>query len=285
MAEFYASTLQRLMKKGVLTPNMRMLVICGGLLDRQVLADCGFNDVVISNVDSRLKGDEFAPFRWSFQDAERLTFVDDEFDFCLVHSGLHHCRSPHRALLEMYRVARVGILVFEPRDGALVRLGVRLNIGQEYEVAAVYDNAMAFGGVGNSELPNYVYRWTPSEVRKAIKSFAPIGEHKFSFFYALRVPWSRLRLLRNKAYLAGVAVVVPFLKALSLCTPSLCNNFAFLVLKPRVPEDLFPWLVLAGGRITLNGAWFRRRYRKGSSQEVHGMVHGRRRTCETTARW
>jgi SAM-dependent methyltransferase len=71
---------------------------------------------------------EFAPFLWSFQDAERLTFAENEFDFCIVHSGLHHCYSPHRALLEMYRVARVGLLVFEPRDGALVRLGMRLNV-------------------------------------------------------------------------------------------------------------------------------------------------------------
>jgi SAM-dependent methyltransferase len=262
MADFYTDTLKRLLKEGVLTTDMRILVLCGGRLDREVLAGCGFGSVVISNLDTRLNGTEFAPFQWSFQDAEHLTFADNEFDFCIVHSGLHHCYSPHRALLEMYRVARVGLLVFEPRDGALVRLGVRLNVGQEYEVAAVFDNGMAFGGVGNSELPNYVYRWSPNEVRKAIKSFAPIGKHKFAFYYALRVPWSRLKLLRNKMYLAAVIAVLPVLKALSVVLPAFCNNFGFLVLKPRIPDDLFPWLVAPGGHVSLNREWLRGRYQK-----------------------
>lgn len=162
----------------------------------------------------------------------------------------------------MYRIARVGLLVFEPRDGMLVRLGVMLNVGQEYEVAAVFDNDMTFGGVRNSDLPNYVYRWTPNEVQKAIRTFAPIGKHRFAFYYALRVPWERLRLLRNKLYLAGVIAVLPLLKALSLLVPALCNNFAFLVLKPRVPADLFPWLAVNDGRVTLNRAWLQARYNK-----------------------
>jgi SAM-dependent methyltransferase len=262
MADFYVDTLLKLLKKSVLNRDMRILVVCGGPLDREVLERCGFSNVVISSLDTRLDGGEFAPFRWSFQDAEHLTFADDEFDFCIVHSGLHHCHSPHRALLEMYRVARVGVLVFEPRDGMAVRLGVRLNVGQEYEVAAVFDNDMTFGGVSNSELPNYVYRWTPNEVRKTIKSFAPIGDHRFAFFYALRVPWSRLKLLKNKVYLAGVVAVLPLLKAASLVLPALCNNFGFLVLKPRIPGELFPWLSLEQGQVALNREWFSARYSK-----------------------
>jgi SAM-dependent methyltransferase len=262
MSDFYTETVERLVTQGVLSRSMRILVLCGGPLDRDVLDRCGFTNVVISNLDPRLHGPSFAPFAWSYQDAEHLTFADDEFDFCIVHNGLHHCHSPHRALLEMYRIARVGLLVFEPRDGMLVRLGVRLNVGQEYEVAAVFDNDMTFGGVRNSELPNYVYRWTPNEVRKAIRTFAPIGKHRFAFYYALRVPWERLRLLRNRLYLVGVVTVLPLLKALSLLVPALCNNFAFLVLKPRVPADLFPWLAVNDGRVTLNRAWHQARYTK-----------------------
>ena len=262
MNDFYTDTVERLIKQGIVNRAMRILVLCGGPLDRDVLARCGFTDVTISNLDPRLEGKEFAPFAWSYQDAEHLTFADNEFDFCIVHNGLHHCHSPHRVLLEMYRIARVGLLVFEPRDGMLVRLGVKLNVGQEYEVAAVFDNDMTFGGVRNSELPNYVYRWTPNEVRKSIRTFAPIGHHRFAFYYALRVPWDRLRLLRNKLYLAGVVTALPLLKALSLVLPGLCNNFAFLVLKPRVPDDLFPWLAATEGRVTLNQDWFRKRYHK-----------------------
>jgi ubiquinone/menaquinone biosynthesis C-methylase UbiE len=45
-----------------------------------------------------------------------MAFDDNSFDFAIVHNGLHHCYSPHRGLLELYRVSRQGILVFEPRD-------------------------------------------------------------------------------------------------------------------------------------------------------------------------
>ncbi len=76
------------------------------------------------------------------QDVERLGFTDRAFDFVVVHQGLHHCHSPHRGLLEMYRVARRGVLAFEPRDTRLVRLGVRLGFGQEYEIAAVAENGL-----------------------------------------------------------------------------------------------------------------------------------------------
>jgi hypothetical protein len=164
----------------------------------------------------------------------------------------------------MYRVSRVGVLFFEPLDTPLVRLGVRINLGQEYELAAVFDNDMRFGGVQNTQIPNFVYRWTESEVRKCVQSYAPVGRHRFRFFYATRVPWGRLRLLRNKALLALAVVALPLLRVAGAIYPRLANNFAALVLKPRVPEDLFPWIQPdpAGG-VTLRREWLSARYHKG----------------------
>jgi uncharacterized membrane protein len=72
----------------------------------------------------------------------------------------------------------------------------------------------------------------------------------------------RLKLLRNKPYLAGVLAALPVLKALSPIVPALCNNFAFLVLKPRIPEDLFPWLTAANGKLALNKGWLTARYHR-----------------------
>ena len=164
----------------------------------------------------------------------------------------------------MYRVARTGILVFEPHDGLVTRLGVALNVGQEYETAAVFDNDSRFGGVRNSEIPNYVYRWTESEVRKCINSFAPFGRHQFAFFYATRIPWRSLRLKRNKAYLVAAIALIPALKVLGLVAPRICNNFAFLVLKPKAPSDLFPWVELKEGKHRLNRSWLAARYRSGA---------------------
>ena len=49
-----------------------------------------------------------APYRWELADAEALPYEDDAFDWAVISAGLHHCRSPHAALLELYRVARRG---------------------------------------------------------------------------------------------------------------------------------------------------------------------------------
>jgi hypothetical protein len=75
---FYAETIKRL----GLPLNARILVVCGGALDRETLLNCGYSIVTISNLNERLLGDGFAPFEWSSQDAEQLSFPDDSFDYC-----------------------------------------------------------------------------------------------------------------------------------------------------------------------------------------------------------
>src|ERR1700754_1642004 len=198
MNDFYLQTLRELLNDGWLRLDSSVLVVCGGGYDRDIFYTLGFRHVTISNLDSRLTGDEFAPYPWSRQDAENLDFEDGTFDFVVVHQGLHHCRSPHQGLLEMYRLARRGVVAFEPRDTRLVRLGVRLGFGQEYEVAAVAGNGLQFGGGGDSATPNFVYRWTKREIEKTIHTFAPEGRARFRYFSALRVPESRIRKMKNR---------------------------------------------------------------------------------------
>jgi SAM-dependent methyltransferase len=260
--DFYAETVSGLLQAGLLDRSMRVLVCCGGTLDKDVLWKLGFSDVTISNLDQRLKGDEFKPYQWSFQDVEHLSFSGDEFDFAIVHNGLHHCYSPHRGLIELYRVARRGVLVFEPRDTALVRLGQRLNFGQTYEVAAVSHNGLDAGGVGNSGVPNYIYRWTEREVEKTILSYAPYADPHFYYRYALRVPWSRLTTLRNPLFLSAVVAGLPILKLLFRMFPRQANGFAFAVMKPDLPRDLHPWLRMdyEHFEIRVRDEWMHSRY-------------------------
>ena len=70
MQSFYAKILQ---KSGI-PRDQSVLVACGGELDRNTLVEEGFAAVTISNLDERLRGDEFSPYAWSFQDAEALRF-------------------------------------------------------------------------------------------------------------------------------------------------------------------------------------------------------------------
>lgn len=260
MSDFYLELLQDLQKRGVLSLDMRLLVLCGGPRDREALVHSGFRSVTISNVDPRITGKEYAPFEWSFQDAEQVSFEDESFDFCIAADGLHHCRSPHRALLEMYRLARAGIMVLEPRDSLTTRIGVRLGFGQDYETAAVHANAARFGGVGNSELPNFIYRWTEREIEKTINCYAPWGKHQFLYWYRLRLPWLQLRMRRKKMKLLLTMLAFPFLRLLTWILPGQSNNFGFAVIKPRIPEDLHPWITVVGKKMAVNRRWLENRY-------------------------
>lgn len=260
VGSFYDEVIMSLVRDGVLDTGMKVLVVCGGRTDRLVLERCGFRDVVLSNLGLPPAGKDLGSFGWSEQDAERLTFDDDSFDFVVVHSGLHHCHSPHRALLEMYRVARRGVLLFEPYDNLLTRIGVKLNIGQEYEHASVYCNHSHHGGVGNTAVPNFIYRFTEPEIVKAIHCNAPYAKHDIRFFHRMRIPWTQLRKRRNKAFYYAVRAAQPALKLLETLAPRQCNNFAALIVKPDLPDQLHPWLSQDGGGIHLNEGWVHERY-------------------------
>ena len=107
--EFYKNNL----KRSISDKEASILVIAGGKLDKQVFLDLGYKNVIISNIDSRMNANEYLPYTWSFQNVENLTYQDNFFDYTVVHAALHHCKSPHKALLEMYRVAKKGIISFE----------------------------------------------------------------------------------------------------------------------------------------------------------------------------
>lgn len=262
--EFYREIVDQLLSSGVLHTQMHILAVCGGPADREVLNECGFRHVTIANLDSRMTPGQFAPFEWSFQDAENLTFKDNTFDFSIVSLGLHHCSSPHRALLEIYRVARNGLLLLEPYDNFLTRLGVRLKIGQDYEHAAVFYSGCSFGGVKNSEIPNFIYRWTEREIRKTIYSFAPYGMHTFRFIYKMKIPWVQLKGRKNKLSFYSVRCSLPILRAFSWLFPKQCNNFGAVVLKPAVPQALYPWLTWKHDAIHVDQAWLSKRYARQS---------------------
>jgi SAM-dependent methyltransferase len=263
--DFYDDVVDELVRDGVLHTGMSVLVVCGGRTDTQALRRCGFRDVVISNLGARPKGGDLEPFGWSEQDAERLAFDDDSFDLCVVHSGLHHCYSPHRALLEMYRVARQAVLLFEPYDNLLTRVGVRLGIGQEYEYAGVageWGRAGHRGGVADTTIPNFVYRFTEREIVKAVHSFAPYARHDIRFFHRMRIPWGQLRRRRNRALYLAVRLAQPALRLVEACAPRQSNNFAALIRKPDLSRSLHPWLRRGDDGVEVDGDWLAARYRR-----------------------
>lgn len=66
-------------------------------------------------------------------DATNLPFPDNAFDIVSVHDGLHHLKEPQKAVREMVRVARKGIVIIEPAKALITRISVALGFSQDYE--------------------------------------------------------------------------------------------------------------------------------------------------------
>lgn len=237
--KFYVDALQELVASGKLNLQASTLVVAGGLKDRAALLEVGFSNVTISNLDTRMHGDEFAPFRWALIDAENIAFDDGAFDQVIDHMGLHHCGSPHRALLEMYRVAGRAIVVFENRDSWTLKIATKLGLVPLYELDAVRGNAYKFGGFRNTSVPNFVYRWTEREVIKTVSSADPMHKIEYQFFYHLRYPSERINEFSGLRRTVLRMIRYPFIVYASLF-PKQANEFGFFV--DKASRSLQPWI-------------------------------------------
>lgn len=160
-----------------------------------------------------------------------------------MHLGLHHCLSPHRGLLEMYRVARKGVVVIENRDSLLIRIAVAMGLTGDYELEAVALNEFQWGGVRNTAIPNYVYRWTEREVIKTIESFTPHSVQNVRFYYNVRLPVERLTMSSLPKQIAA-HILGGVAKVAQSMMPKQCNEFAFVVHKTNLWK---PWIGEVGG--------------------------------------
>jgi SAM-dependent methyltransferase len=241
-----------------------ILVCGGGHLDKKIFMQLGFCDVTISNLDNRMKGDEYAPFKWQFENAESLSFANDSFDWVVTHAAIHHASSPHNVLTEMYRVARKGILAFESRDSEIHRFLQRYGFTMVYEHAAVYYNDCKYGGMNNTEIPNYVYRWTEREIEKTISSYAPYCSHKFRYRYATAYPGTPEIENRGSTKAFFLKLMRPFFYCFSKVFPRQQNLFMFYVEKPTIPDALLPWLIFddRDRKIRFNKEWGDNKYKK-----------------------
>ena len=79
----------------------------------------------------------------------------------------------------MLRVAKCGIIFIESRDCFLKRLSCSLGLSEIYEYFAVKNDDG--GGVDNTNVPNFGYRWTENEVLKLINSYKPLDKFKIYF--------------------------------------------------------------------------------------------------------
>ncbi len=161
----------------ILNKDSKILVLGADKLDENLFNELGFKNVTFSNYNSK-NDTNFENFL--MQD---IPFPNNSFDFCVAHACVHHSSKPHNSILEMFRVSNKGILVIEANDCLLTRLACKFGYAEEFENSAIIKNKN-HGGVDNTNVPNYVYRWTEREVYKLISSYEPNVKHEIKFNYS-----------------------------------------------------------------------------------------------------
>lgn len=140
------------------------LIVCAGQgLEVKELHDKGLivtaTDLMVEQLQPLLNDNIVADI--SVQDAEKLTYDSESFDYGLVNAGLHHLEHPHVGLCELIRCAKKGVLFIEAQDSILHALARTLGRRHaDFEPAG-----------------NYVYRWKRREIEKICYS---VHVHSFA---------------------------------------------------------------------------------------------------------
>jgi SAM-dependent methyltransferase len=246
--------------------NEKVLVIGGSQQDVEFLLNLGFRDITLSNLKSELQGEACANLsaepKFLTIDAEQIGLPDSSFDFVFAHEVLHHCRSPHRALCEMLRVARKHVVLLEPNDSFLMRILIWSGFSFPYEIFAVAYHGYEAGGVRHSCIPNFIYRWTSNEVRKTVSSY--LAEYIFLVhtypYWDFDVGEEGL-LVRKETRIhaittiTGTTAFLAVLRTLQIALNSIPllrrqgNKFFCCIEKTN---QLRPWLTAGGGKVTFN---------------------------------
>jgi ubiquinone/menaquinone biosynthesis C-methylase UbiE len=118
-----------------------LVICCGSGMDAEYVVRAGASVVAMDISDgcldrARIRADRYGlSYDLVRGDAENLPFESASFDYGFVHDGLHHLSQPDRAIAELARIARRGIIVTEPADAAITKLLIRLGVMQPYEEA------------------------------------------------------------------------------------------------------------------------------------------------------
>ncbi len=151
---------------------------------------------------------------------------NNSYDYVVVHSSIHHTSKPHNILLEMYRIAKLGVLIVESNDSFIMRLAVKLNFSEDFEKSALNYKTYV-RGVDGSHVPNYVYRWTEREIKKLFYSYQPDKKINIIFNYQNNIYNENL----SDSFLKKIIIVISyvFLKIIFILFPKQQNLMSIYI--------------------------------------------------------
>jgi len=251
--------------------DQRVLIVGGSAADEQLLRQVGFKDILNSNLPTdmdRLNGEEAsADTKHLALDAEQMDLPSDSYDLVFASEVLHHCSSPHHALCEMLRVSRRYVVFMEPNDSAAMNALVRMNFSFPYELPAVIAHDYQSGGLRDSQIPNFIYRWSRHEVVKTVSSCIPermfsVRAHPYWDFSVTEEELDRRKATRigSVTSLMGASNFIALLRVAQLTLNRIAplrgqgNKFFCCIDKG---EELKPWMARDGNEIVFNREYSR----------------------------
>lgn len=221
--EFYQNQILKFLNK-----NKSILVLGASSDEANLFHKLHFKKITLSNIDlAQLKGAEKYNFRKIKIDFRNLYRIKNSFyDFVVVHASIHHASKPHNILLEMYRIAKLGVLIVESNDSFIMRLAVKLKFSEDFEKSALNYKTYV-GGVDGSHIPNYIYRWTEREIKKLFYSYQPDKKINIIFNYQNNIYNENL----SDNFLKKIIIVISyvFLKTIFILFPKQQNLMSIYI--------------------------------------------------------
>jgi SAM-dependent methyltransferase len=184
-------TLRSLEQRGLINQQDSFLIVFAGDFDQELFNALGYMNCTFSSMDMSTK------LALIEVDATEIPFEANSFDHVFAHAGLHHAIQPHKAICDMYRVARKSVIGFEAQDSFIMRVLAYIGGISTYEWNAIIYSGWERGGADDGLIPNHVYRWNRREAIKLIRSLDPAHKPNILFFREWSLYWERFKVRLN----------------------------------------------------------------------------------------
>ncbi len=144
----------------------------------------GFENVIPTDLcETLLKESKERGFinNYSVENAEKLSFEDNSFNYVFCKESYHHFPRPYIALYEMLRVASKAVFLVEPNDEPIAQsVGLKdylrfkfqvvlSKLGMRKQLSTHYRKPVLFPNKGYEESGNYVYSISKREAQKIMQ--------------------------------------------------------------------------------------------------------------------
>ena len=114
-------------------------VCCGSGMISEFYAKVGAKVTGVDLSEEAIKRAKIRKERYGFEaefdvsNAANLQFPDNTFDIVSVHDGLHHIVEHKKAINELFRVSKKGVIIIEPAKSLITKISVAIGFSLKYE--------------------------------------------------------------------------------------------------------------------------------------------------------